>query len=230
MARLTQWKRLFPGVKWLPRLSKPKSFPGSKSYWESRYRKGGSSGGGSYGKRARFKADVVNAIVRENGVSSVIEFGCGDGAQLSLAQYPSYVGLDVSPTALRVCEERFQNDPTKTFSLYNPESFRDADDVIVADVALSLDVIYHLIEDRVFELYMAHLFAAARRFVVIYSSNRDEGATAAHVRHRQFTQWVAEKADGWKLKTKINNDYPFDSDRNGETSFADFYVFEKAAA
>ena len=46
---------------------------------------------------AAFKAEVPNDFVRARGIDSVIEFGCGDGAQLALAEYPAYVGIDVSP-------------------------------------------------------------------------------------------------------------------------------------
>ncbi|GAJ08100.1 unnamed protein product, partial [marine sediment metagenome] len=57
-------------------------FSGSREYWESRYAGGGTSGAGSYGKPAEFKAQVLNSFVKDNGISSVIEFGCGDGNQL----------------------------------------------------------------------------------------------------------------------------------------------------
>ena len=49
-----------------------------------------------------------------------MEFGCGDGNQLKLAQYPSYSGIDISETALTICRKSFANDTTKKFSLYNP--------------------------------------------------------------------------------------------------------------
>jgi len=48
-------------------------------------------------------------------------------------------------------------------------------------------VIYHLTEDRVFETYLTHLFAAGLRFVVVYSTNMEVSGTAPHVRHRVFT-------------------------------------------
>lgn len=40
---------------------------------------------------------MPNDFVRARGIDSVIEFGCGDGAQLALAEYPAYGGIDVSP-------------------------------------------------------------------------------------------------------------------------------------
>ncbi|HEU4546756.1 MAG TPA: hypothetical protein VFR88_10740, partial [Microlunatus sp.] len=83
------------------------SFGSSGRYWERRYAKGGTSGAGSYGQAAEWKAEVVNGWVRDHGVTSVLDLGCGDGNQLSLADYPRYLGLDRSPTAVRACIERF---------------------------------------------------------------------------------------------------------------------------
>lgn len=71
-------------------------FPGSKEYWEERYKGEGTSGLGSYGKFAEFKAEIINSFVKDNKINSVIDFGCGDGNQLSLFEIPYYIGLDVS--------------------------------------------------------------------------------------------------------------------------------------
>lgn len=43
-------------------LSKNWSFPSSKEYWEQRYAGGGTSGAGSYGKLAEFKAEIINYL------------------------------------------------------------------------------------------------------------------------------------------------------------------------
>ena len=64
----------------------PRTFPGTVRYWEERYRNGGHSGDGSSGQLADFKAEVLNGFVKLYNVSSVIEFGCGDGKQLLLAK------------------------------------------------------------------------------------------------------------------------------------------------
>ena len=58
-------------------------FSNSVEWWERRYSSGGTSGEGSYGRLAEFKAEIVNKFVKENGIDSVVEFGCGDGKQLS---------------------------------------------------------------------------------------------------------------------------------------------------
>lgn len=205
-----------------PQHQKPDRRPDfvSAAYWEQRYRHGGNSGAGSYGRLARFKASVLNALVEEHKVESVLEFGCGDGAQLSLTNYKAYVGVDVSATALAQCRVRFAGDASKRFVL--PAEV----DGLQADLALSLDVLFHLVEDDVFEAYMRRLFAAARRYVVIYASDRDAATADAHVRHRAFSKWIAAHAPGWQRSRHITNPYPFEPSRPNETSFADFFVFE----
>jgi SAM-dependent methyltransferase len=199
------------------------AFPGSAEFWDARYREGGTSGKGSYGKLAEFKAEILNDFVRAKHISSVIELGCGDGAQLSLAEYPEYVGVDVSEISVQRCRALFADDKTKRFYL---KSALPAD-LKTFDLAISLDVIYHLVEDDVFDAHMRELFHRSNRHVVIYASNYDESMTeGAHVRHRKFTKWVAENAKNWNASQVIANRYPFDASRPEETSFADFHFFE----
>lgn len=198
-------------------------FQGSSAYWNERYQQSGTSGPGSAGHLAEFKAEVLNSFVAKNGIQSVIEFGCGDGVQLSLAKYPQYVGIDVAEGSVTNCRRRFSGDPSKTFYLANqipPNLGR-------IDLVLSLDVIFHLVETKVFDAYMHSLFAHAGRFVVIYSSDKDQPGEVPHVRHRAFTQWIKVHQPKWKQSGYIPNKYPFDPARPDETSFADFYVFEK---
>lgn len=195
-------------------------FKSSGDYWDRRYRAGGTSGAGSYNRLAEFKAEVINDLIQQLAISSVIEFGCGDGAQLELARYPTYVGVDVSPTVLEQVRRRFARRPEFKF-LHTSEISAN----LKADLGLSLDVIYHLIEDDVFEAYMRQLFDATRKVAVIYASNKDEVTGSAHVRHRCFTNWVkANRPDFLHMKT-IRNRYPFDPADPDNTSFADFYVY-----
>ena len=189
----------------------------SGDYWDRRYQQGGTSGGGSVGRLARFKAEVINRFVRENDVRSVIELGSGDGTQLELAEYPRYIGVDVSKTVVEATREKFRDDPTKQFHTALPAG-------TTADLTLSLDVIYHLVEDAVFERYMTDLFDAATRFVIIYASNKDE-CGAVHVRHRKFTDWIERNRPEARLLQTIANRYPEDPADPVETSFADFYIF-----
>ena len=203
-------------------LARVRRFDGSARYWDDRYARGGSSGDGSVGKFAVFKAEVLNDFVERHGVHSVIEFGSGDGQQLALARYPRYLGVDVSIEAVKLCQAKFARDDSKTFVTLAEYGGQRA------DLTLSLDVIYHLVEDTVFDDYMQRLFAASDRWVIVYASNHDDTdrAEAAHVRHRQFTRWVEANRPEWTLTDTIPNRYPFTGDfRLG--SFSDFFIFER---
>lgn len=206
-------------------LQRLKIFPGSKDYWEERYKGGGNSGAGSYSRLAQFKAEVLNKFVHDNDIQSVIEFGSGDGNQLVLAKYPKYLGFDVSSTILKRCGEMFANDGTKTFKLM--EQYANDN----AELTMSLDVIYHLVEDSVFEQYMHLLFSASLKYVVIYASNSDEynaRLAASHVRHRNFSKWVEANLPNWQLRKHILNKYQYSDSDPENTSFADFYFYSKA--
>jgi len=198
-------------------------FPGSQDYWVKRYEKGGNSGPGSYSELAKFKARVLNGLVTEKNIASVIEFGCGDGNQLELAQYPSYHGFDVSPVAVELCRKRFTADPSKRFGLLGDYAGE------TADLALSLDVIYHLVEDRVYEAHLRSVFGAATRFVAIYSTNRDapDDAGLPHVRHRRFSDFVERELGSWKLLRNEKQPREYSGDITS-SSLAEFFVFEKA--
>jgi cyclopropane fatty-acyl-phospholipid synthase-like methyltransferase len=199
-------------------------FTTSSDYWQSRYLSGGNSGAGSFGRLAQFKAEVLNDLVMSKAITSVIEMGCGDGSQLALAAYPTYLGVDVSSAAVEVCKARFRADPSKQFITL--DDFRRTRPS--ADLGLSLDVIYHLVEEDIFSDYMRNLFGASKRVVAIYSSNSEQIADPApHVRHRAFTDWIAREAGGWQLIATHKNPYPFSWRDRRNTSICDLYVFEK---
>jgi hypothetical protein len=202
----------------------PAPFSTSEKYWEDRYRSGGNSGAGSYNRLAQFKADFLNQFVADHKIESVIEFGSGDGAQLRLAAYPRYIGVDVSETVLAQTRTDFAANPAFSFLHVG-----DVGPETRAELSLSLDVIYHLVEDEIFETYMASLFAAAQRYVIVYASNVDGGRPGPHVRHRKFTDWVETNRGDFALVEHVENKYPYsDADRDN-TSFADFFVFRKTS-
>lgn len=189
---------------------------GSAHYWERRYSKGGNSGAGSYGDVAKFKAATLNDLVEREGITTVVELGCGDGHQLTLANYPRYVGFDVSQTAVDLCRQRFAGDPSKRFELLTPGTT-----IPSGDLALSLDVLLHLVEWDVFDAHLRQLFGAATRFVAVFAPDEDGGRITPHVLYRRFTPWVEQHAAGWTLVDTVSNPY------KGKDSIADLYIFRK---
>lgn len=199
-----------------------KQFTTSSDYWKNRYQSGGNSGAGSYDQLAKFKANVINDFVDKQRIDSVIEFGSGDGNQLGYFNFKNYIGYDVSAAAIEKCKALFASDPNKRFEVI--DAYIDEK----ADAVMSLDVIYHLIEDSVYETYMKRLFTASKKYVIIYSSDDEtfnEGSTAPHVKHRKFTSWVSNNFPDFKLIEKIPNKFPFNGDFN-TSSQADFFIYK----
>jgi hypothetical protein len=195
-------------------------FRDSRSYWDERYAAGGNSGAGAYDRSALFKARVLNDFVRTHHVQSVMEHGCGDGHQLSMAEYPLYIGFDVSNHALALCRRAFANDPSKRF--FHSDEYAAEQ----SELTLSLDVIYHLIEDDVFERYMERLCDSALQFVIIYSSDTDkqDAPQSPHVRHRRFSAWMKEHRPAWRLIKHLPNEFPLERYPD-EGSFSEFFIY-----
>ena len=202
-------------------------FPGSQNYWEKRYSLGGNSGEGSYGKSAEFKSEIVNKFVRENCIDLVTEYGCGDGNQLTYAEYPQYIGLDISNQAVKLSSKIFSEDSTKNFFVYDPNQFETNQKNFSAELVLSLDVIYHLVEDDVYHKYLTNVFSSAKKFVVIYSTNEEVPGIlhSRHVRHRRFTRDVEKWFPDWQLKDTIKNYQAKNKSKINEPSI-DFFIFQ----
>lgn len=190
----------------------------SKNYWENRYSSGGNSGAGSYDAKAEYKAGILNNIVKEYSVSNIIEFGCGDGNNLKYYNVDLYTGFDVSETAIKICMEKYKNDSSKSFIWYNPLLFKSGG--LQADMTISFEVIFHLIEDDVFFKYMNDLFNSSYKYVLICSSNDNNKDSEVHVKHRKFTDFIPSS---FTLVNFVKT--PQEGDLKG--FFSDFYLYKR---
>ncbi len=163
----------------------------SAEYWRKRYESGGNSGAGSYGVLAEFKSRVLNHFVAVNKIESAVEYGSGDGNQLSLLEISKYLGIDLSAEVIKNLRHKFSDDSTKTFMEYDPDCFV-ADDVVRADIALSMDVILHLTEDRRYEKYMRNLVKSSKKFIGIFNTATESqlDQMAQHNRYRDHRVWM----------------------------------------
>ena len=199
----------------------------STEYWQKRYENGGNSGAGSYGHLCQFKINYINELIDKNDIKSVIDWGCGDGNQvdgLDLVQQEhnlTYLGFDVSPIALYQCRRRHLGRPWMQFFHTDEYSGQQA------ELGLSLDVIYHLVEDNVFNAYMRRLCDSSTKYLVIYSSNsRKVELPAVHLRERQFTDWMIHNRPDWQICRISPNEYPYHV-LGPAGSISDFYVYRK---
>ncbi|MDP9837767.1 glycosyltransferase involved in cell wall biosynthesis [Neorhizobium huautlense] len=194
----------------------------SNRYWEERYRQGGNSGAGSYNAVARYKALVINFLVRQRDLVDIVELGSGDGNQLRYFEFKNYTGFDVSETVIDKTRQMYAANPNFEFIWTKSPSLDWEIHEDNYDCALSLDVLYHLIDDTVFTEYLDRLFSLSSRYVVIYASNfdADDRNGAKHVRHRKFTDFIERRYPQWTLKKVIENPLKFI-----ERTEADFFIY-----
>jgi predicted TPR repeat methyltransferase len=181
-----------------------------KEYWNKRYIDGGNSGRGSYNEHYEFKIKVINDIIKKYDIKSITDFGCGDGNQIGGLNIRKYLGLDISEEAIKMCVTKYSTDTTKTFEVYNNEV-----KLKKSDLTMSLDVIYHIFEDNLFDNYMNDLIKYSNNHILIYSSNFNDKEWRQHVRHRRFDQKLATVA---ALIEHIPNIFP--------DCPADFYLYK----
>ncbi|NVD29028.1 class I SAM-dependent methyltransferase [Parasphingorhabdus flavimaris] len=201
------------------------AFSSSDQYWRERYEKGGNSGEGSYGALSKYKAEFINSFVAEKNISSIIEFGCGDGNQASLFTFAKYTGIDISEKCVESCKALLGK---RGYEFIVLEDYL-ADEVEEAfDLALSLDVVYHLVEDEIYNAYISKLFKSSSRYVLVYASNFNSfDPNLPHVRHREFSRDVELAFPDWTLVETEKNPYEKPHDSKVYGSFAKFHLFEK---
>ena len=74
-----------------------------------------------------------------------------------------------------------------------------------------------------FARYMSHLFGAAMKFIIIYSTNetREE---CDYMLHREFTRWVADNAPSWSLIEQVQSRFPGSGPGQSDAAF---YMFAR---
>lgn len=226
VARNLRRFNLMPLVRWLrPESATINRFDNSHQYWKERYEQGGDSGEGSYGALARYKARYLDTLIRDQNIHSVIEFGCGDGHQASMLTIDTYTGIDISDLCIEKCRATLSRKGWRFMLL---EEYNQLDGHPAHDLAISLDVVYHLVEDATYYAYLNTLFRSSDRFVLIYSSNFSRyDEDVPHVRHREFVADVAKRFPTWAMIATEQNPYAKDPRSMNYGSFAQFFLFQR---
>lgn len=199
------------------RIADGKAFD-SHYYWEKRYVNGETSGLGSYGELAIYKAHVINEIVQEKGVKTVYEHGCGDGNNLRYySSIEMYTGGDVSKTAIEAREKEYEGQTNRNFVHLNGESIIRE---LRADLVLSLDVLYHLVDSEVFISYIEDLFHMADKHVLIYAGDFTRAQDGPHIRFREFTPYLSARFPCWILERSFRKPTHL-------KSAADFFLYSR---
>lgn len=205
-------------------------------YWNERYRRGGFSGNGSVGDLGRWKVQVVGDFILKNEIESIVDMGCGDGVWLAQLRTflnkqwdgVEYTGVDISAEAIQACNKIFltsQNTLFLTTEIYRVANHEPA------ELALSIDVIFHQSNDDLYEEYMNVLVNASTDWLIIFSNDRQRPKPKSykvgdHIHFRKFTSWIEEYAPQWELHEKIDSPFKIKEGRRN-FSWADFYIYKR---
>ncbi len=183
------------------------------SYWNNRYAKGGNSGAGSYNKEAEIKSIYVNDVINKYRIKTISDIGCGDGNNLQYFNIPlSYVGYDVSSTAIGLCNSKYTDEK---YSFTNDKKFINYN----ADLCLCLDVLFHQVEEELYQQTLDLLFRNNYTYVLIYSYDYVDNNPdlAPHMKIRKVSTDIENNKYNYKL---IDNTIGYDLKKN-------FLLYEK---
>jgi 2-polyprenyl-3-methyl-5-hydroxy-6-metoxy-1,4-benzoquinol methylase len=180
-----------------------------KKYWDNRY-KGRPAGSGFSSHDpfwVKFKTETVNKFIVDNGVSTVLDMGCGDGNILDKFNgYENYCGIDVSDVTISNVAKKYKRSNREFFTYDNIPDKK-------FDLVLSLDVLYHIVNISDFNNYLDIAADKCNQYFVVLSTNKVEPCPR-HIEHREFIPHVEKR--GFVL---LDN-FPKDNDLQ-------FYIFEK---
>lgn len=204
----------------------PANYQGDYDYWFHRHRRGAgrrefeADGRGSAGHLRAYKAAFVNAMARKYDCRTAIDLGCGSAWLYGLTSFDEYTGFDISPSAIWRAYLEHGCPKNAEFHIFDPERT----ELRRADVAVSLDVVYHITEEVDLWAYLAAMCEAARRLIVVYAADEDPVETdPPHIARRRFVPLIEKR--GWRLAESPENPYADDPD-----VMSRFYVFVPEAA
>jgi len=132
-----------------------------KGYWDRRYLSGASSGGGSVGRTRDWKWGLIDEHVEISG-KSVLDVGCGDLSFWENRDCKRYTGLDFSDV---VIEKNLLRRPDWSFRCTDASEPAD----LSTQIVLCLDVLFHVLEDPVYEGILRNLSRWTEEKLFIYT-------------------------------------------------------------
>lgn len=186
----------------------------TKKIWEDRYVNKGNSGFGSYQKDLYdYKLGFVRDVITQYNIKTVFDYGCGDGHVVSEIiagrDVDSYIGIDLSPYIIEQNRKKYKDKIYYTLEEYN------FDQKETFDLVISLDVIYHIMEEAFYYETLSKLFELSKKYVLIYAVDKDL-LYSGHMHFRRFTN-------------KIPNNYKLVKSEKtpNEQMETTFYLYEK---
>ena len=183
----------------------------SMEFWKTRYELGDTSGSGSRGDLLNFKTEFINDFIKENDITTVLDFGYGDLYVAKEINVEKYTGIDI-----------FEVKDKDDFNLLNCEF--DEYDGDGADLVMCLDVLYHILEEE--QEYMRDsldkMMEKTDKFLMIYAhDSEDERFETEYSVHLYNSKWLQH------MKTREDFELIYKQERPEPNCSAQFYIFER---
>lgn len=149
-------------------------------YWENRYKRGGTSGRGSIGELGKWKWEVIEKFAKPT--DDLIDVGCGDLSFWTGRDFPGrYTGIDVSQT---IIERNRKSRPNLKFLCSSADELVD---IGTAGIVFCLDVLFHIMDDQIYEKTLSNLTKYSSDWIFIYTWSKSPfsgfGARVQKVRY-----------------------------------------------
>lgn len=163
-------------------------------YWDTRYKRGDSSGFGSVGKLREFKWDIINKYA--GNVNEVIDVGCGDLSFWEGRNCSKYSGIDISPTII----DRNKKIRKNWKFICSPA---DVKIDISSNIVLCLDVLFHIMDDDIYLKILNNLMSYSNNLVFIYTWKINPFLNINHLKNRFINLLLKENELNDKRLVKI---------------------------
>lgn len=146
------------------------------SFWEERYKRGGTSGKGSVGGYRKWKWKVIKQFVNIKD-KTVLDVGCGDLSFLKGQKFRGYLGIDISPTIIKRNRKKRPDLSFAVEDVTNPNmevySLVSNDVSLIFDVVLCMDLLFHIMKEGDFKNLLRNLnrWTGEYLFVVNWCKN-----------------------------------------------------------
>lgn len=133
------------------------------SYWDQHYGEGGISGEGSIGDYRNWKWQIIKKYTdNSENLGSVIDVGCGDISFWQGKTCQDYLGIDISKT---IVEKNQAKRPEWTFVCDSADVHKD----IKADYVFCFDILFHIMDDNMYEKILKNIISYSRNMIFIYT-------------------------------------------------------------
>ena len=180
----------------------------NKSYWDKRYKTGGTSGLGSVGNIRDWKWEIIHQYTNAD---SVLDVGCGDMSFWEGKKCADYLGLDISPHIIRKLQKEH---PWGIFICSNAKEKLD----ISKPVVLCLDLIFHITDEKTLEKIIFNLITWSTDLIFIF--NWDDKPNQLQSYHQKYHN-LLEKVDLFN-----KNDFNLIAQHSCPYTIGSMYVFK----